>query len=297
MSFTSFFAPVRGQPLAVMLLERALACQRVAPAYLFQGPAGVGKALTARCLAHYLLGKNRDHPDLLWVAPVQKTQDSGRVTQAQIRLEQVREITQFVGRTPWQSDRSLVVIESAQCLNEPAQDALLKTLEEPGHSRIILLADRPEELLTTIRSRCQVIPFRNLDRQDMGAVLQEQGYGEITHHPELLTLACGSPGAAIAQWQQWQALPPELPPLFDPLPTSLAQTLELARRLTQALEPTAQLWLTDYLQWLYWERYRRRELMLILEQTRQALLNYVQPQLVWEVTWMRIYQLRPLTLN
>jgi DNA polymerase-3 subunit delta' len=288
----SFFTPVRGQTLAVMLLEQALRCQRLAPAYLFQGPAGVGKALTVRCLAQHLLGKASDHPDLLWVAPVQKTQDTGRVTQAQICLDQVREITQFVGRTPWQSDRSLVVIESAQCLNEPAQDALLKTLEEPGHSRLILLADRPDELLNTIRSRCQMIPFRNLDRDQMRTVLQERGYEKIEQHPELLTLACGSPGAAIAHWHQWQALPPELPPLFQALPGSLAQALELARRLTQALEPVAQLWLTDYLQWFYWERYRRRELMQIFEQTRQALVNYVQPQLVWEVAWMRIYQLK-----
>ncbi|APB33582.1 DNA polymerase III subunit delta' [Gloeomargarita lithophora Alchichica-D10] len=289
----SFFTPVRGQTLAVMLLERALAQNRLAPAYLFQGPAGVGKALTARCLAQGLLGKTNDHPDLLWVAPVQKTQDTGRVTPAQIRLEQVREITQFVGRTPWQSDRSLVVIEAAQCLNEPAQDALLKTLEEPGHSRIILLADRPDELLNTIRSRCQTIPFSNLDSDQMRTVLIEQDYGEIEQNPELLALACGSPGAAIAHWRQWQQLPPELPALFNALPHSLAQALELARRLTQTLEPAAQLWLTDYLQWCYWERYQRRELVQILEQTRQALLNYVQPQLVWEVTWMRIYHLNP----
>lgn len=273
-----------------MLLERALAQQRLAPAYLFQGPAGVGKALTARCLAQALLGKANDHPDLMWVEPVQKTQETGRVTQAQIRLEQVREITQFVGRTPWQSERSLVVIESAHCLNEPAQDALLKTLEEPGHSRIILIADRPDALLTTIRSRCQIIPFRNLDHEQMRAVLQEQGYGEIEQHPELFTLAGGSPGAAIDHWRQWQSLPPELPPLFHTLPRSLSHALELARHVTQKLEPATQLWLTDYLQWNYWERYQHRELMHILEQTRQALLSYVQPQLVWEVTWMRISQ-------
>ncbi|MEN9214590.1 MAG: hypothetical protein Q6K12_05100 [Gloeomargarita sp. DG_1_6_bins_138] len=288
----SFFTPVRGQPLAVMLLEQALAHRRLAPAYLFQGPAGVGKALTARCLARALLGKTSDHPDLLWVAPLPKTQETGRVTQAQIRLEQVREISQFVGRTPWQSDRSLVVLESAQWLNEPAQDALLKTLEEPGHSQIILIADRPDELLATIRSRCQVIPFRNLDCDQMRAVIREQGYEPIENYPELLRLACGSPGAAIAHWQQWQSLPPELRPLLQTLPGSLAQALELAGRLTQALEPATQLWLTDYLQWSYWQRYQRRELLHILEQTRQALLNYGQPQLVWEVTWLRIYQLK-----
>jgi len=288
----SFLAPVQGQPLAVMLLEQAVAQQRLATAYLFQGPAGVGKALAARCLAQKLLGKAHDHPDLLWVAPETKPHETQRVTTAQIRLEQVREITQFVGRTPWQSDRSLVVVEAAQCLHEAAQDALLKTLEEPGRSRIILLADRPDELLPTIRSRCQVIPFRPLAPEALRTVLHQQGYSVITEQPEILALARGSPGAAIAHWQQWQTLPPELIPLLHTLPPSLAHALELAHRLAHTLEPATQLWLTDYLQWWYWERYRHRELVQLWEHARHALSHYVQPQLVWEVTWMRIYQMQ-----
>ncbi len=287
------WAPVQGQPLAVMLLAQAVAQQRLATAYLFQGPAGVGKALAARCLAQALLGKSHDHPDLLWVAPETKPQETQRVVPPQIRLDQVREITQFVGRTPWQSDRSLVVVESAQCLQEAAQDALLKTLEEPGHSRIILLADRPEALLPTIRSRCQVIPFRPLAPEHLRAVLHQQGYAALAEQPELLTLACGSPGAAIAHWHHWQALPPELLPLLREFPPSLAHALELAHRLTHTLEPATQLWLTDYLQWWYWERYRRREWVQIWEDARYALLHYVQPQLVWEVAWIRLYQSAP----
>lgn len=281
-----FFQPVRGQSLAVQLLTQALVQQRVAPAYLFQGPAGVGKALTARCFAHALLGSGSHHPDLLWVQPGETT----RLQPPQIRIEQVREISEFVSRTPWQSNRSLVVIESAQCLTEPAQDALLKTLEEPGHSHVLLLADRPDELLQTIRSRCQIIPFYPLATDDLLAVLDEQGYRDIRQKPELLALAGGSPGAAITHWQQWQALPPDLQSCLETTPPTLAQALELARHLTQTLEPATQLWLTDYLQMYYWRRYPQPELVQIWEQTRQALLNYVQPQLVWEVAWLRLYQ-------
>ncbi|MEN9227211.1 MAG: hypothetical protein Q6L54_00960 [Gloeomargarita sp. HHBFW_bins_205] len=281
-----FFQPVRGQSLAIQLLTRALSQQCLAPAYWFQGPAGVGKALTARCFLQAVLGSADSHPDLLWVQP----QETGRFQPPQIRIEQVRDISAFVSRTPWQSDHSWVVIEAAQSLTEAAQDALLKTLEEPGHSHLLLLVDRPDALLATIRSRCQIIPFYRLPTADVLAILAEKGYGEIQQQPELLALAQGSPGAAIQHWQQWQALPPEVRSRLADKPQSLAQALEWARRLTQTLEPATQLWLTDYWQMAYWRRYRQPELVQLWEQARQALLSHVQPQLVWEVTWMRLYQ-------
>ncbi len=184
------FEQLVGQPQVVALLEAAIARDRVAPAYLFAGATGVGKALAAVCFLQILLGETterriaqRNHPDLLWVEPTYL--DKGkRLTAAAaevagvkkraapiVRLEQIREVTQFLSRPPLEADRSVVVIEAAESMPEAAANALLKTLEEPGPATIILLAPNVEMLLPTLVSRCQRIPFYRLALAAMTQVL------------------------------------------------------------------------------------------------------------------------------
>jgi DNA polymerase-3 subunit delta' len=210
----------------------------------------------------------------------------------QIRLEQVREISNFLSRPPLEAARSVVVLEQAETMGEGAANGLLKTLEEPGKATLILIAPTVESLLPTLISRCQKIPFYRLDIPGMAQVLQPTEFGEILSHSEVMGMAQGSPGEAIAIWQQLRSIPDDLLQKVKQLPQNLRSALELAKEIDKTLDTESQLWLIDYLQHCYWQQFLAgrisRSPLQPLEQARQYLLNYLQPRLVWECTLMEI---------
>lgn len=305
------FSRLIGQQRAVELLQQAIARQRIAPAYLFAGPPGTGRGLAARTFSEQLLclglpperqslthqqvaGSN--HPDCLSVEPTYQYQGqliSAREAAAtgwqrkappQIRIEQVREIAQFLSRPPLTALRSVVVITEAQTMTEGAANALLKTLEEPGRATLILIAPSRDALLPTLVSRCQQIPFIRLSQSDLETVLSREGYGEVLAYPELLGMAQGSPGEAITSLARLQAIPEELRQQLADLPPTPLAALAMAKTIDSALDGPSQLWLIDYLQYTYWQKWQQKSLLDALEKARQCLLSYVQPRLVWECT-------------
>lgn len=356
---TEVFKPLErviGQPLACTLLERAILLNQIAPAYLFAGFYGVGKRLMARCFCQCLIVTDEErlsaqtfmqkadedlkhHPDLLWIEPTylyqsellpsSLAQSNGLEfkSPAQIRIEQIREITHFLSRPPLKSKRLLVVMEAAQTLNLNAAKALLKTLEEPGQATLILVADNLEPLPPTILSRCQLIPFHRLSAQNLKKVLveesrrqeavlmkqfspsgmktgsfptpqtqpptpsfksEERRIEEILAHSEILEMAQGSPGQAIAHWKKLQSLPPEL--LNVPTDLSVSQQLALATMIAQSLSLEEQLWLTDYWQRQLWRQTLNLKGLQVLSQTQSALLKCAQSQLLWEVSLANLVQ-------
>ncbi|MEM8808007.1 MAG: DNA polymerase III subunit delta' [Cyanobacteria bacterium P01_G01_bin.38] len=303
-----------GQAQAVDLLSQAVARQRIAPGYLFVGAPGVGRAIAANAFAELLFSQSessalrrrivaRNHPDLLWVEPTYLNQgqrltakeaaEAGlkRKGLPQIRLEQIRDVARFLSKPPLEVPRAVVVIEAAERMAEAAANALLKTLEEPGKATLILIAADQQALLPTLISRCQIIPFVRLDPENMARVLTNSGHAEILDSPAILTLAQGSPGAAIASWQQLQELPDGLlESVTRPLRSS-REALEVARQITQTLDTEAQLWLLDYLQQHYWQQTLSAHVSNRLqkfEQSRKYLIRYVQPRLVWEVLMLQL---------
>ncbi|HEY9876775.1 MAG TPA: DNA polymerase III subunit delta' [Candidatus Obscuribacterales bacterium] len=311
----NFFSRLVGQNQAVELLTQAVAIDRIAPAYLFAGPNGVGRSLAARCFVELLFCggastsqqqkvqnrlKQGNHPDLLWVEPTYLHQGQRlsaseaaalgvkRKAPPQIRIEQIREITQFLGRSPLEASRSLVVIEQAESMAEAAANSLLKTLEEPGQATLILIAPSSELLLPTLVSRCQRIPFYRLTSKDMADILIQNGHEEIANDSSVLAIAQGSPGEAIDSWQQRQAIRSDLLDQLTSSPKTPRAALELARKIDKELDTEAQLWLVDYLQHSYWEHQRQSSFVQDLEKTRQYLLNYAQPRLVWECTLLNL---------
>jgi DNA polymerase-3 subunit delta' len=145
------------QAEAARLLTAALA-EGPAHAYLFHGPPGVGKRRAALGFAAELLGdarrvERRTHPDLYVVEPLGD----------QIRIDAVRELRHDLHMRPFEADRRVYLIFGAHSLNDEAADALLKDLEEPPpYAVIVLVADDLGPLAETIRSRCQLVPFRRL---------------------------------------------------------------------------------------------------------------------------------------
>ncbi|MEM9483213.1 MAG: DNA polymerase III subunit delta', partial [Cyanobacteria bacterium P01_F01_bin.116] len=260
------FVHIVGQAQAVELLVQATVRERIAPGYLFVGPDGVGRSLVAHTFAAMLLSdgqesaenlkrriQSRNHPDLLWVEPTYlhqgklltaiEAQTAGikRRGRPQVRLEQIRDIARFLGRPPLEASRSVVVIEAAELIAEAAANGLLKTLEEPGKATLILIAPDQQALLPTLISRCQTIPFRRLSPTDLAQVLIHTGHQEILDYPEVIGLAQGSPGSAIASYQQLQTIPNELlQQISHPIP-DIRSALELGRQIAQTLEPESQL--------------------------------------------------------
>ncbi|HKG44953.1 MAG TPA: hypothetical protein VKB10_12020 [Gaiellaceae bacterium] len=139
-----------------------------AHAYLFQGPAGVGKRATGLAFAAELLDgdprvERRSHPDLYVLEPLGD----------QIRIDAVRELRRDLHMRPFEAQRRVYLLFGAHLLNDEAADALLKDLEEPPeYAVIVLVADEVGSLAETIRSRCQAVPFRRLSERAVREVVQ-----------------------------------------------------------------------------------------------------------------------------
>jgi DNA polymerase-3 subunit delta' len=172
-----FFRDILGQDWVVSHLKAAMAAGRLAHAYLFLGPAGVGKATTARAMAAALncvqpaadgdacgecpsckRMKAGTHPDFLVISPEE--------AKAQIKIEVIRELRRLTDYPPLGGGWRVVLINPAEALsalNDAAANALLKTLEEPPPRHLLVLTARGEaDLLPTIVSRCHKLAFAPL---------------------------------------------------------------------------------------------------------------------------------------
>ncbi len=200
------FTGLLGQQRAKSLLERSLGSGRIAHAYLFRGPGGVGKKLFAAAMAKalncrtsgpasacnqcvsckkYLSG---NHPDYLVESPEKEA----------IKIERIRELTKSLSYPPYESDRRVIVLENVHTMRAEAANSLLKTLEEPPAGNVLILtAETSKNVLPTIRSRCQVIPFFPLSVTETSQILEDV-HGIAEEKARLLArLSEGSPGKAL----------------------------------------------------------------------------------------------------
>ena len=169
---------VIGQEQAVARLRRAV--ERPSHAYLLAGPRGSGVLEAARCFAAALVcpdggcgscnacrrARSARHPDVIEVEP------AGTF----VVVDQVEEMMKEAFTSPFEAERKVIVLTEADRMNEPAANKLLKTLEEPpARTHFLLLSEAPDELLPTVRSRCQRIDFAALSDADVTAALVSSG--------------------------------------------------------------------------------------------------------------------------
>ena len=167
------FKEIIGQDKAITFLKRIIAGDTIAPAYLFTGIQGIGKTTTAMAFALLINcmdpvdgnGCKRcssckkiidgNHPDLIIIEPDKDKKGIG--------INQIREINRHLAFSPALERYRIITVDPAEKMTDEAANAFLKTLEEPPPHNIFILNVRdPGELLPTIISRCQKVPFKPL---------------------------------------------------------------------------------------------------------------------------------------
>ena len=214
----STFADIFDQPSAVETLRRAYAAERMPHAMIFAGPVGVGKGATASALTALWLCERPSgarpcgrcascvamaagsHPDehIVTKELIRYHDKTGKSKGVDLSINVIRpEVVAKAAMKPVMGRGKVFVIEQAEVMNAPAQNALLKTLEEPaGRTLIILLTAAPGWLLPTIRSRCQTITFASLPQATVRRELGRRGV-EASLAAEAARLAGGSLGEAL----------------------------------------------------------------------------------------------------
>ena len=208
------FSHIVGQDTALLRVEAARATGRLPHGLIFAGPEGVGKATAAAALAGVFLGRDDPqaatlvaagtHPDYHVVRREQiREYDSGGKSKAvALGIDVVRhKVVEPAGRSSVRGAGKVFVLEEAQKMSVAAQNALLKTLEEPfGRTLIVLLTDEATALLPTIRSRCQTLAFARLTDEQTAEILAKHGLSPA-EADAAARLSGGSPGRAL-RWHE-----------------------------------------------------------------------------------------------
>ena len=171
MSFDNIF----GNDKIKKLLETSIKSNNLVHSYMFVGSSGIGKKLFATEFAKVILCESNDdacnscsscvkfnsgnHPDLAVIDT-----DDGK----NIKIDQVRNLQEQIAEKPIISNKKVYIINNSDLMTTEAQNCLLKTLEEPPeYAVIILVLSNESKLLTTIKSRCTKISFKNLSKSDL----------------------------------------------------------------------------------------------------------------------------------
>ena len=277
---------ILGHEWAANLLAQHIAQGEARHAYLFTGPAGVGRRTLA---LRFVQGLNcpqpiapgqpcrqcrtcqqierQQHPDL---AVVQSEQEG-----ATLKVDQVRELQRTLSLAPFQSHYRIALLLRFQEANPNSQNALLKTLEEaPDRAILLLTADTAESLLPTISSRCEILRLRPLRVESLVEALQSRWGQSPEQAARLAHLAGGRTGYALRMMADSTLIDRReawLDDLQTLLKAPLRQRFSYAEKSTRSREKTALLpelyrtWLT------YW-----RDTLLVAAGAESPLTNLAQ---------------------
>ncbi|MCX7778841.1 MAG: DNA polymerase III subunit delta' [Patescibacteria group bacterium] len=198
--------PIVGHQNIVNFLQKSIENQKIFHAYLFYGPAGLGKKTMAKFFTLSLICSGLEkpclkcqscqnflkniHPDVIWLR-----KEEGRKN---ISIDQIRNIKERLAWTGFTDSYKIVIIVKAEEMTLDAANSFLKILEEPpAKSLIILLANSLKNIPKTIVSRCQLIKFSLVKKEEIAQFLLTRYQLEEEKAREISALSFGWPGRAI----------------------------------------------------------------------------------------------------
>lgn len=219
-----------GHQQIVEQLQHTVASDRIAGAYLFVGPVGVGKETVAHYFAQLIFCQQEthpptacgtclacrkmdsaNHPDLQFIRPDGST----------LKIGQIRELQKQIIYEPLEASRKIYILTDVERMTDEAENCLLKTLEEPpAASVLILLTSNMRALLPTTRSRCQILQFHPMPAQELAKVLVEQFAVASEQATALAIAADGAIGTALTRLEKGEVYTEEVPQILketDPL--------------------------------------------------------------------------------
>ena len=298
-------------------LEKIVEGKTISNAYIFYGPENIGKKETALQfiaeivrtnnfdLEAYEKIKDNNYPDFMRIEPtyllkgnlINKSEldkENDQKSKPLIRIEQIRNIKDFLSKKSIQSSKKFILIEDAHLFNESSSNCLLKTLEEPTNGVFILLTSKFNLLLDTIISRCQTIRFKPYSNKELKQFLEQSKHkdrnllidSEVLEN--LIFISNGSPGKLLDNIESWNQIPENIKnEIRFPL-KKYENILNLAKNITTSLNLNQQETLLNYIQRNWWEKTRNKKMAEILERIKKNINSNISPRLSWEVGLLQI---------
>jgi DNA polymerase-3 subunit delta' len=297
-------APLIGNSRALSAVQRALASASPPHAWLFIGPEGVGKTALARWLAQAMncertvegapgvgaTGPSPLHDDVAPCGECTQCERIGRGIHSDvvtvsipppepnepqhkdISVDQVREVERAVSLAPFEGRTRVVIIDPADAMSIGAQNAFLKTLEEPPpNAAFVLIATREDRLLETVRSRCRRVEFTLVPVGDIEAGLLARGVDEAQARL-LARLAGGRPQRALELAENPSRVEKRREVLAEARelgPMPMADLMDLSERLAGRFRENREAVLSRLDEWLSWWR----DLVLVQSGAEEAAVN------------------------
>jgi len=207
------FKDIIGNDRIKRILRKTLQKKKIPNSLLFSGPEGVGKKDMALVMAKAMNCRQkkddaceecascrainrRNFPDVMELSPIRDV----------IRIDQMRILKQTAYFRPMVAKKRVFIVEDAEKMTDEASNSLLKILEEPPHfSHIILITQNPYMIIPTIKSRCQVLTFSRVSRENIEKVLTEKGYEEEKAKIISLLVRGNLKQAINLEWEEIQA--------------------------------------------------------------------------------------------
>ena len=297
-------------------LDSIIQKKLLANGYIFYGPEGVGKKQIAlkfinNIFNQYSFNSNieeristNNHPDFLLIEPTtlikskelkKRNSDLSKKNSGEIiRIEQIRNIKNFLSQKSIESEKKIVLISNAHLLNESSSNCLLKTLEEPSNGIFILITSKKNLLLDTIISRCQLVRFKAFSRRDFEILLRENldnSMFEICKKlniQDLINSANGSPSKFLNNLDIWSKLSSDFFEKINyPFKNNL-EILKISKIISEQLEIYQQIFLINFIQIKWWRETKNSNIMMKLETLKSYIKNFIQPRFAWEVTLLQI---------
>ncbi len=182
-----------GNERAARILERSYKNGKLAHAYLFEGPDCLGKKKLAFGFSRLVLGGNEknieNNLDLIVLRPDKDSK--------QIIVEEIRDLEKKLSLYPYYSKYKITIIEQADRMNKTAANALLKTLEEPNATAIIILiTSNSGNIPDTIKSRCQIIKFFPVNKKTLRKKLADK-IDDPSEIEKIIEISAGKPEKAL----------------------------------------------------------------------------------------------------